>query len=296
MPTSLVQVMFFLFSLYLIPFEDVPDWWRWMPYLSPQSFAYSAMMIREVNSGPFAPCYRGTCYDPATSDGPPFVKDYSRFIVSNESELWICYTALAGWYIVYFVVGAIFLNFKIYPVRPPNVDRQYDNTGDLNYFLTPEPVTLAWQDVTYTVKAKKGFLGTGGTTKKALLKGVSGIARPKTMTALMGPSGAGKTTLLDVLAGRKSKGKVEGEIKLNGTPKHGPTFLRVSGYVEQSDSNANGLTVKESLLFSAGLGLPKDIPDEEKLFFCETIAHALDGFDKWMLEPVYELTGLLSHD
>ena len=36
------------------------------------------------------------------------------------------------------------------------------------------------------------------------------------MTALMGPSGAGKTTLLDVLAGRKTGGKIDGAIKLNG--------------------------------------------------------------------------------
>lgn len=49
------------------------------------------------------------------------------------------------------------------------------------------------------------------------------------MTALMGSSGAGKTTLLDVLAGRKTIGKMRGEILLNGFQKQHDTFARVSG-------------------------------------------------------------------
>lgn len=38
------------------------------------------------------------------------------------------------------------------------------------------------------------------------------------MIALMGTSGAGKTTLLDVLSQRKTVGKIEGEILVNGVP------------------------------------------------------------------------------
>ena len=37
-----------------------------------------------------------------------------------------------------------------------------------------------------------------------LLRGISGVARPRRMICLMGASGAGKTTLMDVLAGRKT--------------------------------------------------------------------------------------------
>jgi ABC-type transporter Mla maintaining outer membrane lipid asymmetry ATPase subunit MlaF len=36
------------------------------------------------------------------------------------------------------------------------------------------------------------------------------------LTALMGPSGSGKTTLMDILAGRKTLGSIEGEIRFNG--------------------------------------------------------------------------------
>jgi ABC-type multidrug transport system ATPase subunit len=93
----------------------------------------------------------------------------------------------------------------------------------------------------------------------ALLKGVSGSFRPGVLTALMGVSGAGKTTLMDVLAGRKTGGYIEGNISISGYPKNQETFARVSGYCEQNDIHSPQLTIRESLLFSAWLRLPKDV-------------------------------------
>ncbi|KAG0448520.1 hypothetical protein HPP92_027789 [Vanilla planifolia] len=48
--------------------------------------------------------------------------------------------------------------------------------------------------------------------------------RPGILTALMGISGAGKTTLMDVLCGRKTRGTIEGEIRIGGYPKVQETF------------------------------------------------------------------------
>ena len=45
----------------------------------------------------------------------------------------------------------------------------------------------------------------------------------------------GKTTLMDVLAGRKTSGIIEGNVRINGHPKVHQTFARVSGYCEQFD-------------------------------------------------------------
>lgn len=75
--------------------------------------------------------------------------------------------------------------------------------------------------------------GEGGKKELELLRGISGAFRPKRLTALMGVTGAGKTTLMDVLAGRKTGGRITGDIRLNGFPKEQGAFARVSGYVEQ---------------------------------------------------------------
>lgn len=45
-----------------------------------------------------------------------------------------------------------------------------------------------------------------------LLHNITGSFRPGVLTALMGVSGAGKTTLMDVLACRKTAGRMEGRV------------------------------------------------------------------------------------
>lgn len=98
-----------------------------------------------------------------------------------------------------------------------------------------------------------------------LLRGVTGAFRPGVLTALMGVSGAGKTTLMDVLAGRKTGGYIEGDIKISGFPKKQETFARISGYCEQNDIHSPQVTIRESLIYSAFLRLPKEVSKEEKM-------------------------------
>ena len=101
----------------------------------------------------------------------------------------------------------------------------------------------------------------GFTQKKLqLLCDITGALKPGVLTALMGVSGAGKTTLLDVIAGRKTSGTVEGEIRIGGYLKVQETFARVSGYCEQSDIHS----IEESLVFSAWLRLHPEIDSKTK--------------------------------
>ena len=100
--------------------------------------------------------------------------------------------------------------------------------------------------------------------KLQLLSGISGAFRPGVLTALMGVSGSGKTTLMDVLSGRKTGGYIEGEIYISGYPKNQATFARISGYCEQNDIHSPQITIRESLLFSAFMRLPKEVTDGEK--------------------------------
>jgi ABC-type multidrug transport system ATPase subunit len=111
-----------------------------------------------------------------------------------------------------------------------------------------------------------------------LLKGVSGAFRPGVLTALMGVSGAGKTTLMDVLAGRKTGGYIDGDIKVSGYPKKQETFARISGYCEQNDIHSPHVTVYESLLYSAWLRLPAGVDTKTREVSLVLITQKLCAF------------------
>ncbi|ELR25358.1 ABC2 type transporter superfamily protein [Acanthamoeba castellanii str. Neff] len=101
---------------------------------------------------------------------------------------------------------------------------------------------------------------------KKLLRGVEGIVYPGELCAIMGASGAGKTTLIDVLACRGMKGRLSGEVNLNGEPvaKRQAFFRRVSGYVMQDNIMLETLTVRETISYAARLKLPSKMTRAEK--------------------------------
>jgi ABC-type multidrug transport system ATPase subunit len=100
--------------------------------------------------------------------------------------------------------------------------------------------------------------------KLQLLRNITGAFQPGVLSALMGVTGAGKTTLLDVLAGRKTGGVIEGDIKIGGYPKVQQTFARISGYCEQTDVHSPQITVGESVAYSAWLRLPTEIDSKTR--------------------------------
>ncbi|KAJ0079193.1 hypothetical protein Patl1_24209 [Pistacia atlantica] len=87
--------------------------------------------------------------------------------------------------------------------------------------LPLEPLSVAFQDMKY-------YVDIHGEKKFQLLSNFTYALRPGILSALMGVSRDGKSTLLDVLAGRKSTGYIEGEIKIGGYPKVQEPFARVS--------------------------------------------------------------------
>jgi ABC-type multidrug transport system ATPase subunit len=100
--------------------------------------------------------------------------------------------------------------------------------------------------------------------KLQLLHNITGAFQPGVLSALMGVTGAGKTTLLDVLAGRKTGGYIDGDIRVGGYPKIQQTFARISGYCEQTDVHSPQVTVGESVAYSAWLRLPTEIDSKTR--------------------------------
>jgi len=113
----------------------------------------------------------------------------------------------------------------------------------------PQPgMSVVFQNITYSV-----INNTNKNEEIKLLRNISGCFYPSEMVAMMGPSGCGKSTLLDVLAKRKSTGRVEGAL-LYGGKEPTQSFLRKNvGYVEQQDTLLGMLTVYEMLLYTVEL-------------------------------------------
>ncbi|KAI5990869.1 hypothetical protein F5J12DRAFT_862567 [Pisolithus orientalis] len=116
------------------------------------------------------------------------------------------------------------------------------------------PAILNFSSISYTIP-----------NGQIILKDVHGVARPGSLTAIMGASGSGKSSLLDILAHRSKKGTVSGMVLLNGRPVSPGEMSRVSGYVDQEDTLMGTLTVFETVLYSALLRLPRSMSEEEKV-------------------------------
>ena len=67
-----------------------------------------------------------------------------------------------------------------------------------------KPMALHFEDVSYNLKGKE------------ILSGISGIAQPGQIMAIMGASGAGKSTFIDILAKKNKRGTTTGNMLVNG--------------------------------------------------------------------------------
>ncbi|KAJ0986406.1 hypothetical protein J5N97_004762 [Dioscorea zingiberensis] len=138
-------------------------------------------------------------------------------------------------------------------------------------------LAMSFSEVNYSVDMPAEMKVQGVSEERLqLLRGVTGAFRPGVLTALMGVSGAGKTTLMDVLAGRKTGGYIEGEIRISGYIKNQETFARISGYCEQNDVHSPQLTIKESLTYSAFLRLPLEVSNVEKMKFVDEVMELVE--------------------
>ncbi|KAI3467159.1 hypothetical protein Pfo_023822 [Paulownia fortunei] len=136
------------------------------------------------------------------------------------------------------------------------------------------PVTLKFEDVSYTIKlqSRRGGSCCSSSQPKLtrnILNSVSGTVRPGELLAMLGPSGSGKTTLLTALAGRLP-GKFSGTIKYNGQA-FSSSMKRKTGFVTQDDVLYPHLTVLETLTYAALLKLPSTLTKKEKMEQAELI-------------------------
>ncbi|XP_053471707.1 broad substrate specificity ATP-binding cassette transporter ABCG2b isoform X2 [Ictalurus furcatus] len=115
--------------------------------------------------------------------------------------------------------------------------------------------TLTFQNISYVVSDSRGPCRKR-TPEREILKNVSGIMKTG-LNAIMGATGSGKTSLLDVIAGRKDpRGLRSGQVLVDNKVVTSELRL-ISAYVVQDDILMGTLSVRENLMFSGHLRLPR---------------------------------------
>jgi len=135
-------------------------------------------------------------------------------------------------------------------LSPLLLNEEVDRGSAGHVDMDSSSTNLVYDSITYVlpvkVKRKKEL--------KTILDNCSGIMSVG-LNAILGPTGSGKTSLLDVLAGRKQKKFLSGNVLVNGQYQT-KSFRLSSGFVVQDDIIMGTLTVRENIHFSANLRLP----------------------------------------
>jgi ABC-type multidrug transport system ATPase subunit/ABC-type multidrug transport system permease subunit len=281
-PVMMVCILFcVLFGGFLLSKNDIPDYFVWFYWIDPIAWSIRSLSVNQYLAPKFDVCVYGGI-DYCARFGTTFGKYSLELSGLPTSASWVYF----GWlyfvcgYLVLVVAAHLMLENKRFEspgsttIVQVDIDVEEGSTANIepeprdNVFVrvkTPRsrapPVILAFHDLWYSVPMPGGKKG----DDIDLLQGVSGFAKPKTMTALMGSSGAGKTTLMDVIASRKTGGKIRGEILLNGYPATEQAIRRCTGYCEQMDIHSESATFREALVFSAMLRQSASVSPAEKM-------------------------------
>eukprot|EP00798_Chlamydomonas_sp_ICE-L_P016439 gene16439-22657_t len=256
---------------------SIPPWWIWVYWMNPLAYAIRALLVNEMNTDDWntSVMYGGQ----STSVG--LIALDLRSYQTDTWWVWVSIGVLLGASFVLLLIQAYCLAYldalkgsgaaHAEEVVEEEVTALGTVVGKKSTSLGFTPFHLAFRNIKYSVPKP------GNTSEELhLLKGISGVFSPGRLTALMGASGAGKTTLMDVLAGRKTGGREEGTMTLNGYPKVQKTFARVMGYVEQFDIHSSQATVHEALMFSGKMRLPNDTAHEVSTDFINEVMELVE--------------------
>ncbi|CAM0906091.1 unnamed protein product [Alopecurus aequalis] len=287
-----VMLLVFLFGGMVIPRSDIKPYWIWGYWISPMMYSNNAISINEFLSSRWAiPNIDGSTV------GKAYLK--SKGLFEGEWGYWISIGAMIGFMVLFNILYLCALTFLSPASNSSNVvsddtseeelktesanqeemaqvthgaEESANKRTETGMVLPFQPLSLSFNHMNYYVDMPAEMKAQGFTENRLqLLSDICGAFKPGVLTALVGVSGAGKTTLMDVLAGRKTSGTIEGDIRLSGYPKKQETFARISGYCEQTDIHSPNVTVYESLVFSAWLRLSSEVDEKTRKVFVEQV-------------------------
>ncbi|KAH7834833.1 hypothetical protein Vadar_020121 [Vaccinium darrowii] len=210
--------IFFFFGGFILPKPSIPTWLRWGFWISPLTYGQIGLSVNEF----LAPRWQNILAGNTTLGNEALE---SRGFEFSGYFFWISFGALLGFAILFnigFTLALTFLNPPrsraiISDEKFSQIQGSKDSYTKADQVALPfKPLSLTFKDVQYSVEIREKGLNE---KRLQLLCDITGALKPGVLTALMGVSGAGKTTLLDVLAGRKTCGTIEGDIRIGGHPK-----------------------------------------------------------------------------
>ncbi|KAL0837486.1 hypothetical protein Bca101_089376 [Brassica carinata] len=249
------SLVILLLGGFIIPRGEIPIWWKWAYWVSPMAYTYDALTVNEM----LAPRWMNQqSSDNSTKLGLAVLEMFDAFTDPNWH--WIGLGGILGFKILFNILVTLALAF-LNPLEKPQAIVTKEKTeenraargseSESSYakrgmVLPFTPYTMSFDNVNYYVDMPKEMKEQeGAKVKLQLLREVTGVFRPGVLTALMGVSGASKTTLMDVLAGRKTGGYIDGDIRISDFPKRQETFARISGYCEQNHIHSPQVMVRE---------------------------------------------------
>ncbi|OEL14622.1 ABC transporter G family member 50, partial [Dichanthelium oligosanthes] len=279
--------LFLVFGGFVLPKPSMPGWLSWGFWTSPLTYAQITMAINEF----LAPRWQQETLQNNTI-GNQILIDHGLYY--SWYFYWISVGALLGYIIVFYIAFGVALAYRTQAYhgsmprkcftngQEEEANIQTESDDHTNMFqkakiaMPTMQLALTFRNLNYHVDTPPEMLKQGYPARLQLLNNVTGVFRPGVLSALMGVSGAGKTTLLDVLAGRKTGGYIEGDIRIGGYPKVQETFVRILGYCEQVDIHSPQLTVEESVAYSAWLRLPSKVDKETRSEFVDEVLKTVE--------------------
>ena len=281
MTNAILAVWLLLGGFYLIR-SEMPHWLSWAVWLSPFWYSTTSIALNEFRSERWS--HPSSSAPGAESQGALYL---AAFDIPNSRSLQaLSVVALIGLFAALTLLSGCALDHFRFDSSRGTQRTEVMDVGNEAAVRQPHqpacafrvlPTAVVFSDLSYTIDVPlSGHAlaqltprsaapvqtprdNSGVSMPRTLLSGLSGFCCPGHLTAMMGASGAGKSTLLDVLAHRKSSGRVTGEMQLVRTGISSAVEASRSGgavefaYCEQEAAFMLRSTVRETVHFSSTL-------------------------------------------